>query len=99
MDLAEASFQVDNISKLWGDWILGKVYRACAKKFELDSWRRNVEAKMKDLSETYEAAEAVLEAPRLIILAFLVGLLFMVCLLLIAYRGCPKNFAVVGVAS
>src|SRR3989442_558999 len=29
MDLAEASFQVDNISKLWGDWFLGKVYRAC----------------------------------------------------------------------
>src|SRR5207245_1250044 len=41
MDLAEASFQVDNISKLWGDWFLGKVYRACAKKFELDSGRMN----------------------------------------------------------
>src|SRR2546426_7997480 len=68
MDLAEASFQVDNISKLWGDWFLGKVYRACAKKFELDSWRRNVEEKMKDLSEIYEVAEAELEARRLLIL-------------------------------
>src|SRR5207249_4278147 len=78
MDLAEASFQVDNISKLWGDWFLGKVYRACAKKFELDSWRRNVEEKMKDLSEIYEVAEAELEARRLLILEFLVVLLFIV---------------------
>src|SRR2546428_56654 len=37
MDLAEATFQVDNISKLWGDWFLGRVYRACVRKFELDS--------------------------------------------------------------
>src|SRR3989442_585608 len=87
MDLAEASFQVDNISKLWGDWFLGKVYRACAKKFELDSWRRNVEEKMKDLSEIYEVAEAELEARRLLILEFLVVLLFIVDLVLIAYRG------------
>ncbi len=87
MDLAEASFQVDNISKLWGDWFLGKVYRACANKFELDSWRRNVEEKMKDLSEIYEVAEAELEARRLLILEFLVVLLFIVDLVLIAYRG------------
>src|SRR3989442_1443095 len=87
MDLAEASFQVDNISKLWGDWFLGKVYRACAKKFELDSWRRNVEEKMKDLSEIYEVAEAELEARRLLILEVLVVLLFIVDLVLIAYRG------------
>jgi hypothetical protein len=38
MDLSEATFQVDNISKLWGDWFLGKVYRSAAKKFELESW-------------------------------------------------------------
>src|SRR3989442_14419639 len=87
MGLAEASFQVDNISKLWGDWFLGKVYRACAKKFELDSWRRNVEEKMKDLSEIYEVAEAELEARRLLILEFLVVLLFIVDLVLIADRG------------
>src|SRR5438094_401815 len=62
MDLAEATFQVDNISKLWGDWFLGKVYRACVRKFELDSWRKIVEEKMKDLSEIYEVAQAELEA-------------------------------------
>ncbi len=86
MDLAEASFQVDNISKLWGDWFLGKVYRACAQKFELDTWRRNVEEKMKDLSEIYEVAEAELEARRLLALEFLVVLLFVVDLVLIAFR-------------
>ena len=87
MDLAEATFQVDNISKLWGDWFLGKVYRACVTKFELESWRRNVEDKMKDLSEIYEVAQAELEARRLLILEVLVVLLFVVDVLLIALRG------------
>src|SRR5437773_1992365 len=87
MDLAEATFQVDNISKLWGDWFLGKVYRACVRKFELDSWRKIVEEKMKDLSEIYEVAQAELEARRLLILEFLVVLLFVVDVVLIAFRG------------
>jgi len=42
---------------------------------------------MKDLSEIYEVAEAELEARRLLILEFLVVLLFIVDLVLIAYRG------------
>ena len=87
MDLGEATFQVDNISKLWGDWFLGKVYRACVRKFELESWRRTVEEKMKDLSEIYEVAEAELEARRLLVLEVLVVLLFVVDVILIAYRG------------
>ena len=87
MDLGEASFQVDNISKLWGDWFLGKVYRACVRKFELDSWRRNVEEKMKDLSEIYEVAEAELEARRLIVLEILVVLLFVADLVILVVRG------------
>jgi hypothetical protein len=85
MDLSEGTFQVDNISKLWGDWFLGKVYGACARKFELDSWRRNVEDKMKDLSDIYEVAHTELEARRLIILEVLVVLLFVVDLFLIAF--------------
>jgi hypothetical protein len=85
MDLSEGTFQVDNISKLWGDWFLGKVYRACVRKFELDSWRRNVEEKMKDLSDLYEVAHTELEARRLIVLEVLVVLLFVVDLVLIAF--------------
>ena len=86
MDLGEATFQVDNISKLWGDWFLGKVYRGCVRKFELDSWRRNVEQKMKDLSDIYEVAHAEAEARRLLLLEFLVVLLFVIDLILIAFR-------------
>ncbi|HYY49171.1 MAG TPA: hypothetical protein VFA17_10910 [Thermoplasmata archaeon] len=85
MDLSEGTFQVDNISKLWGDWFLGKVYGACARKFELDAWRRNVEEKMKDLSDIYEVAHSELETRRLIVLEVLVILLFVVDLLLIAF--------------
>jgi hypothetical protein len=87
MDLAEATFQVDNISKLWGDWFLGKVYRACAKKFELESWRNTVAAKMQDLTEIYEVARAESEGRRMLVLEILVVLLFVIDVILIAFHG------------
>ncbi len=86
MDLAEATFQVDNISKLWGDWFLGKVYRACARKFELESWRRTVAEKMQDLAEIYQVAQTQFEARRLLVLEALVVVLFVVDLFLIAFH-------------
>ncbi len=87
MDLSEATFQVDNISKLWGDWFLGKVYRVCTRKFELESWRRTVAEKMQDLSEIYQVAQAEAEGRRMLILEVLVVLLFVIDLLLIAFHG------------
>lgn len=84
MDLSEATFQVDNISKLWGDWFLGKVYRSCSKKFELESWRHMVGEKMADLSEIYQVAQVEFEGRRMFILEFLVVLLFVIDLLFIA---------------
>lgn len=87
MDLAEATFQVDNISKLWGDWFLGKVYRACGLKFELASWQRTVADKMQDLSEIYQVAQAEAEGRRMFVLEVLVVLLFVVDLVLIAFHG------------
>lgn len=87
MDLSEATFQVDNISKLWGDWFLGKVYRVCARKFELESWRHMVADKMGDLSEIYQVAQAEFEGRRMLILEVLVVLLFVVDVLLIAFRA------------
>ena len=58
-----------------------------ALKFELDSWRKNVEEKMKDLSEIYEVAQIELEARRLLIVELLVVLLFVIDVALIAFRG------------
>ncbi len=86
MDLSEATFQVDNISKLWGDWFLGKVYRACAQKFELESWRHTIGEKMQDLSDIYQVAQAEVEGRRMFLLEVLVVLLFVIDLLLIAFH-------------
>ncbi len=86
MDLSEATFQVDNISKLWGDWFLGKVYRACTRKFELESWRHLVADKMQDLSEIYQIAQAEFEGRRMFVLEALVVLLFVIDVLLIAFH-------------
>ena len=86
MDLSEATFQVDNISKLWGDWFLGKVYRVCSRKFELEAWRNTVGQKMQDLSDIYQVAQAEVEGRRMFILEALVVLLFVIDLLLIAFH-------------
>ena len=87
MDLSEATFQVDNISKLWGDWFLGKVYRVCSRKYELESWRRTVAEKMADLSEIYQVAQAEFEGRRMLLLELLVVLLFVIDLFLIAFHA------------
>ncbi len=87
MDLSEATFQVDNISKLWGDWFLGKVYRACTRKFELESWRHTVAEKMADLSDIYQVAQGEFEGRRMLVLEVLVVLLFVIDLVLIALHG------------
>ncbi|HLE54407.1 MAG TPA: hypothetical protein VI999_04110 [Thermoplasmata archaeon] len=86
MDLAEATFQVDNISKLWGDWFLGKVYRACGRKFELEAWRHTVAEKMQDLTEIYQVAQAQFEARRMLLLEALVVFLFVIDLFLIVFH-------------
>jgi hypothetical protein len=86
MDLAEATFAVENISKLWGDWFLGKVYRGCARKFELESWRRTVADKMQDLSEIYRVVQAEVQGRRMLLLEILIVLLFVIDVLLIAFH-------------
>lgn len=83
MELGEVTYEVENISKFFGDWFLGKVYRGCARKFELEAWRRTVNAKMQALSEIYRVAHAQVEGQRMFWLEVLIVLLFAVDLLAI----------------
>jgi len=87
MDLGEVTDEVENISKFFGDWFLGKVYIGCARKFELESWRRIVNDKMQALSEIYHVAQAEVESRRMFLLEVLIVLLFAVDLVLIFYLG------------
>jgi len=87
MDLSEVTDEVENISKFFGDYYLGKIYAGCARKFELDSWRRIVEDKMRSLSEIYQVAVAEVGGRRMLWLEVMVVLLFVADLLLILYLG------------
>mgnify|MGYP001764126466 CR=1 FL=1 len=87
MDLAEVTDEVENISKFFGDWFLGKVYLGCARKFELESWRRIVNDKMQALSEIYHVAQSEVESRRMFWLEVLIVLLFAIDLVLIFYLG------------
>ncbi len=85
MDLSEVTDEVENISKFFGDWFLGKVYVGCARKFELDAWRRIVEDRMQALSEIYQVAQAEVGGRRMFLLEVMVVLLFVADLFLILY--------------
>ena len=87
MDFAEVTDEVVNITKFFGEWYLGKVYMGCARKFDLDSWRRVVTEKVKALSEIYHVAQTEVEGRRMFWLEVLIVLLFVADLVLIFYLG------------
>lgn len=87
MDLAEMTDEVQNISKFFGDWFLGKLYLACARKFDLEAWRRVVNEKMKALTDIYHVAQAEVDSRRMFWLELLIVLLFVVDLVIIVYLG------------
>lgn len=87
MDLSEMTVAVENISKFYGDFFLGKVYGGCTRKFELESWQRTVDDKMRALTEIYQVAQGEVESRRMLWLELLIVLLFVSDLVLILYLG------------
>ena len=83
MDLSEVTDEVENISKFFGDWFLGKVYMGCARKFELEAWRRTVNDKMEGLTDIYHVAKTEVDGQRMFWLELLIVLLFVIDLVAI----------------
>ncbi len=59
---SQSVLELENIEsslKLYGDWYSGKLYDLASKKFHLNTWRMQVEAKLDVLEDLYEMAEHV----------------------------------------
>ena len=61
--------------KLYGDWYSGKLYDLASKKFHLNTWRAQVNAKLQVLGDLYEMVENVMTERFNLILEFLIVVL------------------------
>lgn len=66
---------IESALKLYGDWYSGKLYDLASKKFHLNTWRAQVEAKLQVLGDLYEMVEHVVTERFNLILEFLIVVL------------------------
>ena len=72
--------------KLYGDWYSGKLYDLASKKFHLNTWRVQVDAKLQVLGDLYEMVEHVMTERFNLILEFLIVVLIVLEIVLAFVR-------------
>lgn len=75
---SQSVLELENIEsalKLYGDWYSGKLYDLAAKKFHLNTWRMQVDAKLQVLGDIYEMVGHVMTERFNLILEFLIVVL------------------------
>ncbi|MEW6222615.1 MAG: hypothetical protein AB1476_04810 [Candidatus Hadarchaeota archaeon] len=88
-ELAEARIEImdfledaRNISKLTGEWYLGKLYRMASERFRIPEWLALVDRKLDQLQELYSISVGRIDTQRLLTLEALIVLLFVIVLVL-----------------
>lgn len=77
---------IESALKLYGDWYSGKLYDLASKKFHLNTWRAQVDAKLQVLGDLYEMVEHVMTERFNLILEFLIVLLIVLEIVLAFVR-------------
>ena len=75
---SQSVLELENIEsalKLYGDWYSGKLYDLASKKFHLNTWREQVDAKLEALADLYEMVEHTMTERFNLILEFLIVVL------------------------
>jgi hypothetical protein len=75
---SQSVLELENIEsalKLYGDLYSGKLYDLASKKFHLNTWRMQVEAKLEALADLYEMVEHTMTERFNLILEFLIVIL------------------------
>ncbi len=66
---------IESALKLYGDWYSGKLFDLASKKFHLNTWRSQVDAKLQVLGDLYEMVQHVMTERFNLILEFLIVVL------------------------
>lgn len=77
---------IESALKLYGDWYSGKLYDLASKKFHLNTWRAQVEAKLQVLGDLYEMVEHVVTERFNLILEFSIVVLIVLEIVLAFVR-------------
>lgn len=77
---------IESTLKLYGDWYSGKLYDLASKKFHLNTWRAQVDAKLQVLGDLYEMVEHVMTERYNLILEFLIVVLIVLEIVLAFVR-------------
>jgi hypothetical protein len=82
-ELAESSIEImdfledaRNISKLTGEWYLGKLYRLASERFRISDWLALVDRKLNQLQGLYSMAMERVDVHRMMTLEFMMVLFF-----------------------
>lgn len=88
-ELAESRIEITdfledtrNISKLTGEWYLGKLYRLASERFRIPDWLALVDRKLDQLQDMYSMAMERVDVQRATTLEFMIVLLFIATALL-----------------
>jgi hypothetical protein len=75
IDVAKLADEVTNITKLFGDWHLARVYLAARERFHLDRWKDSVTQRLGQLDNLYNLVHSELGERRMFFLEILVAVL------------------------
>lgn len=76
MDVTKLRDDVTNITKLFGDWYLARVYLAARERFHIAQWRDSVEDRLKQLDALYSVAHTEIANTRMLWLEILIVVFF-----------------------
>ncbi len=77
---------IESALKLYGDWYSGKLFDLASKKFHLNTWRSQVDAKLQVLGDLYEMVQHVMTERFNLILEFLIVVLIVLEIVLAFVR-------------
>jgi len=87
IDLARLSDELSNITKLFGDWHLARIYQTVAGLFHLSDWHKTIDEKLKTLDDLYQLLQSDRNHRMMAFMEITIILLFVIDLVLIFRQG------------
>jgi hypothetical protein len=78
VDLTKLADEVTNITKLFGDWYLARVYLGASERFHLDHWRSSVDNRLGQLDQLYSVFHSEVNERRMLWLEIVIVVLLLI---------------------
>src|SRR5262249_11162413 len=78
VDLTKLADEVTNITKLFGDWYLARVYLGAHERFHLGDWRSSVDHRLGQLCQPYSVFHSEVNERRMLWLEIVIVILLVI---------------------